>query len=503
MSMMPKENAGSGTGTMDPVPIEYLSWAPDGSPVSVRMNPGVVEGIAHDVVAAGESEVGGLLLGRVAPRSRPEVLVERYQRILCAHLSGPGFILGSAEISALEAAAASILAAGEFAVVGLYRSHSRPGFQLEQPDFDLIRRYFNDSTDLILLLKKNDQNAVSGRFHIWDGVNHVQPIGGELPFQTPAGAAPRREVAPELPAMPEIAPKSPQERPRRLVPDFAPVAVEPAPSLFGLSGPAQFADRNEFTGEHQAGEKLKKWLPLAAAFVVVGAVLWFFVHSGPRIAPPPVASNTAEAARPLGLYVDSGSGPVWRLSWNPNATALHDARNVRLFVHERNEGDGGDISTGDQNPIDLSARDLAAASYQYRPLGSDVTFRLEVTDQAGHVSAESFRLVRTVPPPAPKPALAVQRPRIIQPRATYRAPAVVAAGVRSRIRGAIPLDVRVEIDTRGRVISAKPIGRQRTDIEQYLAARAVQAAKQWRFEPARENGSPVDGTEILHFVFEK
>lgn len=496
---------------MDPVEIEYLSWAPEGSAVTVRINPGVVEGIAHDVVRAAEIEVGGLLLGRVTSGPRPEVRVERYQRILCAHLSGPGFILGSAEISALEAAAGSILAAGEFSVVGLYRSHTRPGFQLEEPDLGLIRRYFNDSTDLILLLRKTDQHGLSARFHSWDGVDRTRPMGGEFPFRISGGKAQGMDVAPELRTMAETPPKPLQEPPRRLVPDFLPAAVEPAPSVFGLSGPAQFANPDELTSEHQAGENLRKWLPVVAAFLVVGGVLWFFVHSGSHMmAPASAITNTAGAVRPLGLYVDSSGGPVWRLSWNPNATALRDARNVRLFVHERNGESGDDNAAGDQNPIDLLPRDVAAGSYQYRPIGNDVTFRLEVTDQAGHVSAESFRLVRTTPAPAAakplaesEPAQAVPHARLVQPHATYRAPAVVAAGVRSRIRGAIPIDVRVEIDARGRVTSAKPIGRQHTDVEQYLAARAVQAAKQWRFEPARENGRAVDGTQILHFVFEK
>ena len=36
-----------------------------------------------------------------------------------------------------------------------------------------------------------------------------------------------------------------------------------------------------------------------------------------------------------------------------------------------------------------------------------------------------------------------------------------------------------------------------------LAGRAVAAAKQWRYKPARQNGNAVAGTEIIHFNFEK
>jgi len=246
-------------------------------------------------------------------------------------------------------------------------------------------------------------------------------------------------------------------------------------------------------------------LPLLAAVVVVGGVAWFFLQPKLRTSSVPATAQNNEVARPLGLYVDSAGGPVWRVSWNPNATALRGARSVLLFVRETGPQGTDEAGTEDSNPIDLSPY-LTAGTYQYRPVGSDVAFRLEVTDPAGRVSAESFRLVRTQAPApaAPKPQQsAPESTRITQPRATYRAPAVVAAGVRSRIRGIITIDVRVQIDTRGHVTSATPVSRQHTGIDEYLAARAVQAARQWRFEPARENGQPIEGAQILHFVFEK
>jgi hypothetical protein len=198
------------------------------------------------------------------------------------------------------------------------------------------------------------------------------------------------------------------------------------------------------------------------------------------------------------LYVDP-AGQTWRVSWNPKATALDEARSAQLFVREGDE----------QKRFDLSARDLASGIYQYSPVENDVTFRLEVVDKAGRVSAESFRLMRAanqsapaplahaVAPPAPVPA------RITQPKPTYKAPPVIAAGIRSRIKSTVAIDVRVRIDPRGHVVSATPVTKPHTGLDQYLAGRAVQAAKLWRFEAARENGKAVEGTQILHFVFDK
>jgi protein TonB len=509
---------------MDPFEIEYLEWDPEGSPVSIHMHPGVVDGIARDVIEGLETlprlplEVGGLLLGRVLAGARPAVWIERYQRISCEHRFGPQFILDSGEITALEEAARNVLAAGELAVVGFYRSNTRPRFQLEESDFELIRRYFSDSSDLILLIEPEHANGISGQFHAWDTENGSHPVGAQFPFRgrgviadsVPQTAGMKDE--PPAAADPSKAAEVPvlqREYPRRLVPDFVPSPVEPAPSLFGLgrnAGPDRSPSTEELPTEQRTRERLSKWLPLLAALLLLGGILWFLLQPGghgPLNSANPVPAQTGETARPIGLYVDP-AGPAWRVLWNPNATALHDARNVQLFVREKDDQKGDD-----QNRIDLSARDLASGSYEYRPAGNDVTFRLEVIDQAGKVSAESFRLVRAANPPTPPPAAnASPSPtgavaQITQPKAIYKAPPLVAAGIRPRIKGTIPIDVRVHIDANGRVVSAAPVTKHYSGLDQYLAGRAVQAARLWRFEPARENGKAVAGTQIIHFVFEK
>jgi hypothetical protein len=173
---------------------------------------------------------------------------------------------------------------------------------------------------------------------------------------------------------------------------------------------------------------------------------------------------------------------------------------VKLFVRD-----------GDQNQIDLQPQDLQSGTYSYAASGRDVTFRLEVLDKSGNISAESFRLVEPAPippaaaPAAPveKPAAPVEKPAVTAPRAIHRVAPVVPGSVRPRIHGSIPLDVRVKIDAHGRVISATPVSKPRAGVESFLATRAVYAAKQWRFEPAREDGKAVPGAEIIHFVFDK
>jgi TonB family protein len=257
---------------------------------------------------------------------------------------------------------------------------------------------------------------------------------------------------------------------------------------------------------------------LAAAGVVGLIALFLLIPPGSpshRTTPaPPAAGNlqtsaAAGAIRPLGLAVNPSGATTWLVSWNPNATALNGARGVQLFVRD------GD----DQNRIDLSTRDLASGTYQYHPVaaktaGADVTFRLEVTEPSGVITAESFRFrqvaapappsVASAPSPTaatpPPPAAAMER---IPPKPIQRVPPVVGAGVRPRIPGIIPIDIRVMVDRKGRVTSAQPLVHSSDTLHKYLTDRAVAAARQWRFEPARAGGQAVEGDETIHFVFQK
>ena len=390
-----------------------------GIPVSIHMHPGVVDGIARDVIEGMETlsrlrpEVGGLLLGRVTAGPRPAVWIEQYQRISCGHRFGPQFILDTGEITALEEAAKNILATGELAVVGLYRTNTRPRFQLEESDFELIRRYFSDLSDLILLIRPESPDQISGQFHGWDTKNRSHKVGAEFPF---GGRRVTTDSAPETagtmndtdaasePSKAAEGPAIERAHPRRLVPDFVPSPVEPAPSLYALgwnTGADQAQSTEELPTEQRTRERLNRWLPLLAALLLVGGILWFLLQSGrhgSETSASPAQVKTGETTRPIGLYVDP-AGPTWRVLWNPNATALRDARSVQLFVREKDDQQGDD-----QKRFELSARDLASGSYEYRPTGNDVTFRLEVIDQTGKVSAESFRLVQPPQPPQASPS---------------------------------------------------------------------------------------------------
>ncbi len=212
---------GRSTGTMELVDVEYFDWEPEGSPVSIHMHRDTIDAISRDVTDAWKTlarpvlETGGLLLGRVEPGERPKVWIERYQRVECRHKAGPRFVLDEEDTAGLEKAAADVLSSGETAVVGFYRSHLRDGLQLEDSDYDLVRRYFSDAADLILLIKPESPFTMSGQFFVHGTGTGGVAAGAAFPFHGHPLVGAAEEPRPAEP--------TPRERPRRLVPDFAPL----------------------------------------------------------------------------------------------------------------------------------------------------------------------------------------------------------------------------------------------------------------------------------------
>jgi hypothetical protein len=574
-------------GTADPVDVEYLHHEPEADGLGIHIHLDAVDGVARDVIEGFKAiprrgvEVGGLLLGKVIGLEHPDVWIERYQRLECKHRFGPQFVLDDEDRAALEAAAQRVAASTELSVVGLYRSHTRSGFQLEESDLELVDRYFSDSSDLVLLIRPENTVDIEAQFFARNESGAMRPLGKPFPFRgrvlrtadfllagdevdeedaDPAEATRQTQSAPSAagvagaphengsepvsaggapadvhatggpeqdrgqalsagspapPASAEI-PAPPRERIRRLVPDFAPAAepVEPG-GVFSFEPRLAPAPSPQFAIEPERSpfrEKLARWWPLAGAILLVCGAMWFLFGQNRRIA----SENAADVSeyRPVGMYVDPGP-QRWRISWNPSATAFHNARSVALFVHD---GEAEDR-------VDLTKQDVAAGAYSWQPNGNDVTFRLETIDTGGRISAESFRVIRpapatapsnAVPAPAPKtgsvataatqpeavPA-APASPHFVPAKAVRKVPPVVPASIRPRIHGSIPIDVRVHIDARGRVTSAIPVVKQKGGLNSYLASRAVYAARLWRFTPARENGRSAPSTQTIHFVFEK
>lgn len=470
------------SGNPEPITGEYFTWESGDGELRIHVHAGTMGEMARqmgDRSAGGQVEVGGVLLGHVTRGAKPVVWIERHGPVECEHRLGPAFALSAEELAGLEARATQL--AGELNVVGFYRSHLRSDFGIQAADRELMGRYFRDPDDVFLLVRPaiGSPDELRGKFFASRANGTIEALGPDFPFRR--GAA---------------------ERLGRLVPDFIPPAaraeapvehaapVDDAAPVQHAAQATAVADELEITRRNLK----RRWGLMALVGIAGLGLAAFLLQPGrkateePAKTEPPAVSTAA--VRPLGLYVDPASAS-WRISWNPLATALKGARGVQLFVRDGAE---------DQSRIELSADDLKSGTFRYQPKGGDVTFRLEVAEADGRVSGESFRVVKSETK-APEPVAA--KVAATPPKAIEKVAPVVPAGVRPRIRGKIPVEVRVQVDAAGHVTSATPVTRAHSELESYLAGRAVAAAKKWKFRPARSNGKAVAGSEIIHFTFEK
>jgi TonB family protein len=64
----------------------------------------------------------------------------------------------------------------------------------------------------------------------------------------------------------------------------------------------------------------------------------------------------------------------------------------------------------------------------------------------------------------------------------------------------VVVDVRVKVDAAGKVVSAEPV-RMSGPMRPFLERAAADAARLWRFEPARLGDQKVEGEALIQFRF--
>src|SRR5580658_4901825 len=103
----------------------------------------------------------------------------------------------------------------------------RSGLQLEDSDLELISRYFQESFDIVLLIKPETAREMTGQFFVrdpeGDPLTGMRPMGATFPYRGEQTGDRGRTFSP------------PTLRSRRLVPDFIPEVVEPSRVRAALS----------------------------------------------------------------------------------------------------------------------------------------------------------------------------------------------------------------------------------------------------------------------------
>jgi hypothetical protein len=263
--------------------LEYLTChAPELPPIAIRRR--AMEGIHQEVSEAFTAaphrgaETGGILLGR---REEDRIVVEDFEPVPSEHRFGPSYRLSDTDCELLQETLEWFRGGAQpgLSVLGFYRGHTLPEVELCQEDEDLMRAYFRECEDLVLLVKPSLMETSETNFFIRRCGGGAQPV-----HQPPVMEQPSPVDAPPSPDPPSsLAPPPlmtwPPPRPRTSLPD-----VE--------------ADRSAGTGRRRRWP----WYVGAMLFgLVAGALgyLWWHPDAGvERIAPTAVALPAPQPAAP-------------------------------------------------------------------------------------------------------------------------------------------------------------------------------------------------------------
>ncbi len=457
-----------------------------------------VEGL-HSLPKRGV-ELGGLLFGRVLRTDPLVARVSGFEEIPCQHSFGPSYVLSEEDNALLEAA---LQRDRPDPVIGFFRSYTGREMVLDEADRNLLNRHFTDPRSIILLLEPRATGSCSATF--------LFPENGEVgwepqypPFDFVEAKLAGAAVAPAAPASP--APAAPLSATPASAPPAttAPPAMEPPPVIPVLppARPVRHLTTADDSVEMKPRPKRRFLLPLLGWIVTCIAAagvyeLWTMARA-PRWTP-------------LGLNALMAAGTI-HLGWNPGLRPVRHANTGVLTI---------DDGTAEKK-VSLTPEQIRAGKFDYRPSATDVLFRLELAGSDLQASGDSLRVVAETPQlqPAQPAEPAPQKSgadRAVEHEAHEPRPANIAvlpeplteihpnipAGIRARIRDRVVIPVDVKVTASGRVTSAAAHGGSSDDgLYRYLADRAAQAARQWRFSPARsKSGKAVPAARTVYFVF--
>ncbi len=167
-SSIPAESLGSPS----PVSASYL-WEVPNKPISIQISLDVIDRMEREVIDSFKavtkrgSEVGGILLGRIAHAGKRTVFVENYESVTCDYARGPLYLLADPDKERLREALQR-LKSSPLSAVGFFRSNTRKDLVLDEDDLALAQEFFSDPNQVFLLVKPFAMRPSSAGFFIWE-----------------------------------------------------------------------------------------------------------------------------------------------------------------------------------------------------------------------------------------------------------------------------------------------------------------------------------------------
>jgi len=161
-------------------------WKLPGRSLKVYLHLTVIEHIRQEIRLAFPCEVGGILLGCIERGAEPHIVVMDCLPVHCEHKFGNLYQFCEFDQLRLEKQVSSWRAVpGKLLyVVGCYRSHNRPGFDLAPEDLAIAGECASELGSLFMLIQASTQQHAGGLFFVEDG---SRTRGCEILFPFDAG----------------------------------------------------------------------------------------------------------------------------------------------------------------------------------------------------------------------------------------------------------------------------------------------------------------------------
>lgn len=496
----------------------YEIWSVPGKPVSVHLRTSVAGQLRQLASESSEKawESGGILWGRVrdAGDDRFLVSIEHADIFECDHSRGEVWALSDADRKELRKRLRQ--KNGDLRPVGFWRSHRRPGLYLDKRDFDLMREFFAEPWCIALCVSPS---AKAGYFFWEEGEIHRTSSYREF----------------ELPyiAQPVAAPRRTQRRPDRarwaIAAGIAALALTPFLSR-STNRPAETPfNMLSMQAEMKPGTVRLKWNPKSKVLNgAKGVTLWIadgLDESKLELTPDQVRSGVLD-------YKSINADVNFRMQVGPFSESLRIIRDERQMAAVT-----APVQPGTMAPTAVAASPEASPPVesgrkskrskqtkrqgiepapenpvQERPVERSREVELPAPPQLAFGSSRLDRPpILNRAPDLPKVTATVENPRISPLKKAFgwmRLPgtrkdftppkAVKQIQPHVYIKESTSVAVRVAIDDQGNVWDADLLTK---DIDSQLGLSSVEAAKRWRFEPARVDDKPVGSNMVVRFHF--
>ena len=254
----------------------FYTWEVAQKPVAVRLPLPLIDRLESEAVenfrslTSRGSEIGGLLLGSVAPGNPAVVTLADYELIACDYNRGPLYRLSDSDLGRFEHAIEKYGSGSGPRVIGYFRSQTRKGLSLDAEDISFFEPRFLEPQHFVLLIRPFATKASTAGIFIRENGR----IGGEssyleFPFRSSELTATQQngDKGPSAPAV-----------------SSATAVAPPAPTSHRQTSRAQIvpiASRREITLPEPVSS------PLPAAPIAAG-----------RVEAPPTPPLKGEAAVP-------------------------------------------------------------------------------------------------------------------------------------------------------------------------------------------------------------